>query len=448
MVVLTVPPTPWDTGETPGMTTKGRDVKLTHIAITNWRNFAHIEFDMSSRLFVVGPNSSGKTNLLVALRFLSDVARRGLVAASEDLGGPSRYIHAGADSVSFSVTADVDTRQITYDLSLRKVRVIDDFSLGRMRLHPSNKGIPEDLLEADQPRILQPQVVVKPVSLSFDGRTTMEIAAPSDEGQLEDETAFPVLDDVFVEDEKLLIDGEEVSVDREAKRVKEGASGISKMLAGIRYIHPNPKKMLERADRYDPDHGTGFFQHAGRFSDQQLDVVVDRIRPIMAAAVPEVPNLSYQRMGLGTEVVFYSDTPVRGASGVYSHEQFSEGTLRLLGLLFDLATLPRDTSVVLIEEPETFLQASVVRSLPSLLAEVAMNRDVQMIISTHSPELIDSELVLPSQVLMLRSDNGETTGQLLSESNDPRIKAVVSAGLPKSQGIDAVNGRTIPLGTW
>ena len=63
-------------------------MKLTHIAITNWRNFAHIEFDLSSRLFVVGPNSSGKTNLLGALRFLGDIGRRGLVAASEDLGGP------------------------------------------------------------------------------------------------------------------------------------------------------------------------------------------------------------------------------------------------------------------------------------------------------------------------------------------------------------------------
>ena len=423
-------------------------MKLTHIAITNWRNFAHIEFDLSSRLFVVGPNSSGKTNLLAALRFLSDVARQGLVATSEYLGGPSRYIHAGADSVSFSVSADVDTRQITYNLSLRKVRVIDDCALGRIRLHPSSKGIPEDLLEADQPRILQPQVVVKPVSLSFDGLTTMEIAGPPDEGQLEDETAFPVVDDVFVEDEKLLIDGEDVTGVPGTKRVSGSALSIRNMLSGIRYIHPNPKKMLERSDYYDPDHGTGFFQHAGRFSDQQLDAVVDRIRPIMASVVPEVPNLSYQRMGLGTEVVFYSDTPVRGASGVYSHEQFSEGTLRLLGMLFDLATLPRDTSVVLIEEPETFLQASVVRSLPSLLAEIAMNRDVQMVISTHSPELIDSELVLPSQVLMLRSENGETTGQLLSQSNDPRIKAVVGAGLPKSQGIDAVNGRTIPLGTW
>ena len=405
-------------------------MKLTHIAITNWRNFAHIEFDLSSRLFVVGPNSSGKTNLLAALRFLSDVARLGLAAASENWGGPERYFRSGTDSASFTVIVDVDTRQITYDLSIQRLT-----------------GIPgENVLGGDQLRILEPRVLDDRADLFSWKDVAESFGCDSSHGRKgEADTSF--LPSEYA-GEKLLIDGEEVPVIRDAKQVRLGASYFRKMLAGIRYIHPNPKKMLERADRYDPDHGTGFFQHAGRFSDQQLDAVVDRIRPIMAAVVPEIPNLSYQRMGLGTELVFYSDTPVRGASGVYSHEQFSEGTLRLLGLLFDLATLPRDTSVVLIEEPETFLQASVVRSLPSLLAEVAMNRDVQMVISTHSPELIDSELVLPSQVLLLRSENGETTGELLSQSNDPRIEAVVSAGLPKSQGIDAVNGRTIPLGTW
>ena len=384
-------------------------MKLTHIAITNWRNFAHIEFDMSSRLFVVGPNSSGKTNLLGALRFLGDIGRRGLVAASEDLGGPDRYFRSGADSAAFVATFN-DTQNST------------EFALF-LRLMSAGSESTKRGSDADQ---------------TFAFPMTDPLT-----GELNDRY-LDVHQTITAGGKKSADEGESFPVeDEEAQRTR-----VRQTLAGIRYIHPNPKKMLERSDRYDPDHGTGFFQHAGRFSDQQLDAVVDRIRPIMASVVPEVPNLSYQRMGLGTEVVFYSDTPVRGASGVYSHEQFSEGTLRLLGLLFDLATLPRDTSVVLIEEPETFLQASVVRSLPSLLAEVAMNRDVQMIISTHSPELIDSELVLPSQVLMLRSENGETTGELLSESNDPRIKAVVSAGLPKSQGIDAVNGRTIPLGTW
>lgn len=384
-------------------------MKLTHIAITNWRNFAHIEFDLSSRLFVVGPNSSGKTNLLGALRFLGDIGRRGLVAASEDLGGPDRYFRSGADSAAFVATFN-DTQNST------------EFALF-LRLMSAGPKSTKRSSDADQTFAfpMTDPLTGEPNDRYLDVHQTITAGGkkPTDEG-----ASFPVEDE-------------------EAQRTR-----VRQTLAGIRYIHPNPKKMLERSDRYDPDHGTGFFQHVGRFSDQQLDAVVDRIRPIMASVVPEIPNLSYQRMGLGTEVVFYSDTPVRGASGVYSHEQFSEGTLRLLGMLFDLATLPRDTSVVLIEEPETFLQASVVRSLPSLLAEVAMNRDVQMVISTHSPELIDSELVLPSQVLMLRSENGETTGELLSESNDPRIKAVVSAGLPKSQGIDAVNGRTIPLGTW
>ena len=384
-------------------------MKLTHIAITNWRNFAHIEFDLSSRLFVVGPNSSGKTNLLAALRFLGDVARRGLVAASEDLGGPDRYFRSGADSAAFVATFNDTQNSAEFALFLRL-----------MLAGPESTKSGSDADQTFAFPMTDP-LTGEPNDRYLDVHQTITAGGkkPTDEGE-----SFPVEDE-------------------EAQRTR-----VRQTLAGIRYIHPNPKKMLERADRYDPDHGTGFFQHAGRFSDQQLDAVVDRIRPIMASVVPEIPNLSYQRMGLGTEVVFYSDTPVRGASGVYSHEQFSEGTLRLLGMLFDLATLPRDTSVVLIEEPETFLQASVVRSLSSLLAEVAMNRDVQMVISTHSPELIDSELVLPSQVLMLRSENGETTGELLSESNDPRIKAVVSAGLPKSQGIDAVNGRTIPLGTW
>lgn len=430
------------------MTTKGRDVKLTHIALTNWRNFAHIEFDLASRLFVVGPNSSGKTNLLAALRFLSDVARFGLAATSERWGGTERYFRSGKEEASFSVTVDVDTHQITYNLSLWRAIPIGDFFDEEMLTHPLDSGIPPELMRLEEPWVLQSHGVARRDSFSWESIAKMEVAPPPSEYGVEDETGYPVVDCAFVKDEKLVIDGEDVTGVPGTKRVTGSALSIRNMLSGIRYIHPNPKKMLERADRYDPDHGTGFFQHAGRFSDRKLDFVVKRIRPIMAAAVPEVPNLSYQRMGLGTEVVFYSDTPVRGANGVYSHEQFSEGTLRLLGMLFDLATLPGATSIVLIEEPETFLQASVVRSLPSLLAEVAMNRDVQMVISTHSPELIDSELVLPSQVLVLRSEDGETTGQLLSESNDPRIKAVVSAGLPKSQGIDAVNGRTIPLGTW
>lgn len=392
-----------------GPPVKGRDVKLTHLAVTNWRNFAHIEFDMSSRLFVVGPNSSGKTNLLGALRFLGDIGRRGLVAASEDLGGPDRYFRSGADSAAFVATFNDTQNSAEFALFLRLMSTDSE---------STKRGSDAD------------QTLAFPMTDPLTGEAN--------------DRYLDVHQTITAGGKKPADEGESIPVeDEEAQRTR-----VCQTLAGIRYIHPNPKKMLERADRYDPDHGTGFFQHAGRFSDQQLNAALNRIRPIMAAAVPEVPNLSYLRMGLGTEVVFYNDTPDPGARGVYSHEQFSEGTLRLLGMLFDLATLPLTTSIVLIEEPETFLQASIVRSMSSFLAEVAMNHDVQMVISTHSPELIDSEVVLPNEVLVLRSQNGETTGELLSQSSEPRIQAVLSADLPKSEGIGAVNGHAIPLGNW
>ena len=384
-------------------------MKLTHFAATNWRNFAYIEFDVSAWLFIVGPNSSGKTNLLGALRFLANIARRGLVSASGDLGGPDRYFHSGADSASFAATFEDNGRSVRFTLSLQQM-LTDHEPLKRDSAVVSASVFPT----ADP-------FTCEPINRALNAHHTLTVV---DNGQVDEGESFS----------------------RKSEDVSYTA--LRQTLAGIRYIHPNPKKMLERADRYDPDHGTGFFQYAGRFSDQQLEAAFDRIRPVMASAVPEVPNLTYQRMGLGTEIVVYSDIPELGARGIYSHEQFSEGTLRLLGMLFELATLPPSASIVLIEEPETFLQSSVIRSLPSFLAEVALNHDVQMVISTHSPELIDSEVVLPSQVLVLHSENGETTGELLSQSNDPRICAVISAGFPKSEGIDVVDGRTIPLGNW
>ena len=219
---------------------------------------------------------------------------------------------------------------------------------------------------------------------------------------------------------------------------------VRQFVSGMRYIHPNPKKMKERLEgRFEPDdHGTGFFQLAGRFPATALDAIVARIRPIMAATVPEVPNLSYQRVA-GEEVVFYSDDP-QSASSCSTHDQFSEGTLRLLGILFDLATLPRSTTLVLLEEPETFLQPSVVRSLPSFLAEVAYNKQIQMVITTHSPELLSDETIGADQVLLLRTTDKGTTGELLSESEDPRIRAAVEAQFPPSEVVELTARHEIP----
>jgi len=67
-------------------------VKFSTIHLENWRNFTRVDVPLQQRMFLVGPNASGKSNLLDAFRFLRDLVRvgGGLEKAVADRGGVSR----------------------------------------------------------------------------------------------------------------------------------------------------------------------------------------------------------------------------------------------------------------------------------------------------------------------------------------------------------------------
>ena len=53
-----------------------------------WRNFkGPVDMDLRRRVFLIGPNASGKSNILDAFRFLRDVAADGLDKAVAARGG-------------------------------------------------------------------------------------------------------------------------------------------------------------------------------------------------------------------------------------------------------------------------------------------------------------------------------------------------------------------------
>ena len=56
-------------------------MQIEHLTLRNWRNFKTADVDLLPRVFLIGPNGSGKTNFLDALRFLRDIAHAGLQAA-------------------------------------------------------------------------------------------------------------------------------------------------------------------------------------------------------------------------------------------------------------------------------------------------------------------------------------------------------------------------------
>ena len=49
-------------------------VRFSHLKLENWRNFRFVDVSLKQRVFLVGPNASGKSNLLDAFRFLRELA--------------------------------------------------------------------------------------------------------------------------------------------------------------------------------------------------------------------------------------------------------------------------------------------------------------------------------------------------------------------------------------
>lgn len=52
-------------------------MQFTRLKLKNWRNFTRVDLALGERLFITGPNASGKSNLMDAFRFLRDIAKSG-----------------------------------------------------------------------------------------------------------------------------------------------------------------------------------------------------------------------------------------------------------------------------------------------------------------------------------------------------------------------------------
>ena len=66
---------------------------VSHLKLKNWRNFTKVDVALQRRQFMVGPNASGKSNLLDVFRFLRDIAKQpggGLQEAVQKRGGISK----------------------------------------------------------------------------------------------------------------------------------------------------------------------------------------------------------------------------------------------------------------------------------------------------------------------------------------------------------------------
>lgn len=141
---------------------------ITRIVLKNWRNFANLDIEMRERLFVVGPNASGKSNFLDAFRFLRDVVKPagGLQSAIAERGGLSKIRCLAARKepdveISVQLKSDINSETADWEYSIgirQEVRGNRQPYLTHEKVWKNNKQIldrPDDDDKDDRLRLSQ-----------------------------------------------------------------------------------------------------------------------------------------------------------------------------------------------------------------------------------------------------------------------------------------------------
>ena len=149
-------------------------------------------------------------------------------------------------------------------------------------------------------------------------------------------------------------------------------------------------------------------RHLG--SDPQGVASWNRILSTLGAIAPHVTSMQSRSLRTGKEFVEFVESTA--SRGVESWES-SDGTLRALAILLALET-HGEASTILIEEPEQNLHPWAIAAIIEHIREVVTERHVQVIVSTHSPQVL--ERVYPEEVLVAsRTEEGGTKFSTLDE---------------------------------
>jgi predicted ATPase len=156
-----------------------------------------------------------------------------------------------------------------------------------------------------------------------------------------------------------------------------------------------------------------------------------KIEQALKSAVPELEQLTDTRDERGHPHLEALYRHWRPHGGRQREDQFSDGTLRLIALLW--ALLEGD-SLLLLEEPELSLHSAIVAKLPSLMWRLQRARQRQVIVSSHSSELFSDMGIRPREVALLRPNGSEGTEVCLASDKED-VRLLLEGGMTMAEAV-------------
>ena len=372
---------------------------IKRLIVKNWRNFRELDVPLRERQFIVGANASGKSNLLDIFRFLRDIVKAeggGLQKAVKDRGGVSKIR---------SLAARQDP-EIAIEIHLADNAESPETWRYAIGIRQEPRGYRQPFLTYERVWKGDQQILDRPDS--------------DDEGDPQR------LTQTFLEQINVNADFREIVL----------------FLRDITYLHLVPQ-LLRFADSIqgriveDDPFGQGFLERIATVTERTRRSRLQKIEQALKIAVPQLEQLEFIRdeiTGRSHLQALYSHW--RPNAGLQREDQFSDGTLRLLGLLWSLL---ESDSVLLLEEPELSLNAGIVSQLAPFISRMQRSRRPQVFVSTHSDALLTEKGIDGGEVLLLTPAREGTAVKIVSDIDE--VQTLLEAGFTVGE---AVLSRTRP----
>lgn len=370
---------------------------ITRVRLKNWRNFRSIDVPLRDTTYVLGPNASGKSNLLDAFRFLRDVSKSkggGLLTAVAERGGISklRCLHARRDPevlIEVDVAESFDGDQVwRYVLAFK----------------PARSGAQRILVSREEVWHRNRCILERPNS--------------------RDDADSVQLTQTYLE---------QIQANAEFRELAE-------FFGSTTYLHLVPQ-LLKYADKIggqrleDDPFGQGFLEQIARTPEKTRSARLRKIEAALKLAVPQFKELTFDRDELGHPHLKALYSHHRPNAGWQSEEHFSDGTLRLLGFLWSLLS---GESLLLLEEPEISLNDAIVKEIPLILKRTQQSKKVkrQILVSTHGEALLSNPGIDGRGIVILVPGPEGTNARTVDAEEKRALEAGLSVAeviLPKTR---------------
>lgn len=357
---------------------------IDRVVLRNYKSIGYCDVRLRPLTYLVGHNGAGKSNFMDALHFVRDALFNSLDSALNERGGINEVRRrSGGHPTHFAIRIEF---------------VLPDGQAGQY-------GFVIGALKNGGYEVQKEECVVAGIGKGPFFRI--------EKGKLRDssETTFP-----------------SVTADRLALVAASGLTAFRPVfdaLTAMGFYNLNPKLMRElqkpqdgRLLRPAGENIASVIGHLEKVAPDQMGLIQEYLHSV----APMVHGVERKSIGPVETLEFRQDMAGSKYPWRFLAQNMSDGTLRALGVLSALLQGNVDYSPTLIgiEEPETALHPAASAALREAL--VRASKTTQVLVTSHSPDLLDDRNIDADAVLAVVSEAGETKVAPLDEGSRQVIR--------------------------